>query len=84
MAPRFPPSALPPSLTAIDPPPPRLRARPPPPHTPPPAPPPCVQRGEADVQFIAHDREVYDFSWGGVGVFATASADGSIRVFDLR
>ena len=36
------------------------------------------------LQFIAHDREVYNIAWGGVGVFATASADGSVRVFDLR
>ena len=35
-------------------------------------------------QLIAHDREVYDIAWGGVAVFASASADGSVRVFDLR
>lgn len=47
----------------------------------------CVQdieRGAVDTQLIAHDREVYDIAWGGVGVFATVSADGSVRVFDLR
>jgi hypothetical protein len=47
----------------------------------------CVQdieRGVVDTQLIAHDREVYDIAWGGVGVFATVSADGSVRVFDLR
>ena len=33
---------------------------------------------------IAHDKEVYDIAWGGLGVFATVSADGSVRVFDLR
>lgn len=27
---------------------------------------------------------MYDIAWGGVGVFATVSADGSVRVFDLR
>ncbi len=37
-----------------------------------------------DTQLIAHDREVYDIAWGGVGVFASVSADGSVRVFDLR
>lgn len=37
-----------------------------------------------DTQLIAHDREVYDIAWGGLGVFATVSADGSVRVFDLR
>lgn len=43
-----------------------------------------VQRGEVDTQLIAHDKEVYDIAWGGVGVFASVSADGSVRVFDLR
>lgn len=33
---------------------------------------------------IAHDKEVYDIAWGGAGVFASVSADGSVRVFDLR
>ena len=28
--------------------------------------------------------QVYDIAWGGVGVFASVSADGSVRVFDLR
>ena len=39
-----------------------------------------------DTQLIAHDREVYDIAWGGggAGVFASVSADGSVRVFDLR
>ena len=27
---------------------------------------------------------MYDIAWGGVGVFASVSADGSVRVFDLR
>ncbi len=35
-------------------------------------------------QLIAHDKEVYDIAWGGAGVFASVSADGSVRVFDLR
>lgn len=43
-----------------------------------------IERGEVDTQLIAHDREVYDIAWGGLGVFATVSADGSVRVFDLR
>eukprot|EP00887_Chlorella_sp_A99_P008034 scaffold12.g8034.t1 len=43
-----------------------------------------VERGIVDTQLIAHDREVYDIAWGGVGVFASVSADGSVRVFDLR
>ena len=37
-----------------------------------------------DTQLIAHDKEVYDIAWGGKGVFASVSADGSVRVFDLR
>ncbi|MFS7919578.1 putative transcription factor WD40-like family [Helianthus anomalus] len=37
-----------------------------------------------DTQLIAHDKEVYDIAWGGVGVFALVSADGSVSVFDLR
>ncbi|XP_038982237.1 WD repeat-containing protein LWD1-like [Phoenix dactylifera] len=37
-----------------------------------------------DTQLIAHDKEVYDIAWGGVGVFASVSADGSVRIFDLR
>lgn len=37
-----------------------------------------------DTQLIAHDKEVYDIAWGGMGVFASVSADGSVRVFDLR
>jgi WD repeat-containing protein 68 len=44
-----------------------------------------IERGEVDTQLIAHDKEVYDIAWGcGLGVFATVSADGSVRVFDLR
>ena len=43
-----------------------------------------LQRGIVDTQLIAHDKEVYDIAWGGVGVFASVSADGSVRVFDLR
>eukprot|EP00195_Chlamydomonas_chlamydogama_P005387 CAMPEP_0202891988 /NCGR_PEP_ID=MMETSP1392-20130828/1870_1 /ASSEMBLY_ACC=CAM_ASM_000868 /TAXON_ID=225041 /ORGANISM="Chlamydomonas chlamydogama, Strain SAG 11-48b" /LENGTH=330 /DNA_ID=CAMNT_0049575863 /DNA_START=272 /DNA_END=1264 /DNA_ORIENTATION=+ len=43
-----------------------------------------IEKGEVDTQLIAHDKEVYDIAWGGPGVFATVSADGSVRVFDLR
>ena len=43
-----------------------------------------LQRGVVDTQLIAHDKEVYDIAWGGPGVFASVSADGSVRVFDLR
>ena len=43
-----------------------------------------IQRGVVDTQLIAHDKEVYDIAWGGKGVFASVSADGSVRVFDLR
>ncbi|KAM0063952.1 putative transcription factor WD40-like family [Helianthus debilis subsp. tardiflorus] len=43
-----------------------------------------IEREMVDTQLIAHDKEVYDIAWGGVGVFASVSADGSVRVFDLR
>ena len=43
-----------------------------------------VERGIVETQLIAHDREVYDIAWGGAGVFASVSADASVRVFDLR
>jgi len=43
-----------------------------------------VETETVDTQLIAHDKEVYDIAWGGVGVFASVSADGSVRVFDLR
>jgi WD repeat-containing protein 68 len=43
-----------------------------------------VEAGVADAQLVAHDGPVHDLAWGGVGVFASASADGSVRVFDLR
>lgn len=43
-----------------------------------------VERGTVEAQIIAHDREVYDFAWGGAWVFASVSADGSVRIFDLR
>ncbi|XP_057968338.1 WD repeat-containing protein LWD1-like [Malania oleifera] len=43
-----------------------------------------VETEAVDTQLVAHDKEVYDISWGGVGVFASVSGDGSVRVFDLR
>lgn len=43
-----------------------------------------LERCEIDTQLIAHDKEVYDIAWGGPGLFASVSADGSVRVFDLR
>ncbi|KAL9159351.1 hypothetical protein ABFS82_08G127900 [Erythranthe guttata] len=43
-----------------------------------------IEREVVDTQLIAHDKEVYDIAWGGVGVFASVSGDGSVRVFDLR
>ncbi len=36
-------------------------------------------------QLIAHDKEVCDISFAmGKDLFATAGADGSVRMFDLR
>ncbi|KAH6759422.1 Transducin/WD40 repeat-like superfamily protein [Perilla frutescens var. frutescens] len=45
-----------------------------------------VEREAVETQLIAHDGEVYDVAWsgGGADVFASVSADGSVRVFDLR
>lgn len=43
-----------------------------------------IDKEVVDTQLIAHDKEVYDIAWGGAGVFASVSADGSVRVFDLR
>ncbi|GER46748.1 WD40 repeat protein [Striga asiatica] len=43
-----------------------------------------VEKGVVETQLIAHDKEVYDMAWGEAGVFASVSADGSVRVFDLR
>jgi WD repeat-containing protein 68 len=43
-----------------------------------------VEKEVVDSQLIAHYKEVYDIAWGGAGVFASVSADGSVRVFDLR
>lgn len=43
-----------------------------------------IERGTVETQLIAHDKEVYDIAWGEAGIFASVSADGSVRVFDLR
>ncbi|KAJ1733322.1 hypothetical protein LPJ61_001623 [Coemansia biformis] len=45
-----------------------------------------VETQQAKTQLIAHDREVYDVAFvaGSQDVFASAGADGSIRMFDLR
>lgn len=43
-----------------------------------------VEKECVDAQLVAHDKEVYDISWGGFNVFASVSGDGSVRVFDLR
>ncbi|KAJ2233522.1 hypothetical protein FB645_003540 [Coemansia sp. IMI 203386] len=45
-----------------------------------------VETQQAKTQLIAHDREVFDVSFvtGSQDVFASAGADGSIRMFDLR
>ncbi|XP_020203796.1 protein TRANSPARENT TESTA GLABRA 1 [Cajanus cajan] len=43
-----------------------------------------IQRSLVETQLIAHDKEVYDIAWGEARVFASVSADGSVRIFDLR
>ncbi|RAL51503.1 hypothetical protein DM860_011005 [Cuscuta australis] len=43
-----------------------------------------IEKGVVETQLIAHDKEVYDIAWGQAGVFASVSADGSVRIFDLR
>ncbi|KAF6149787.1 hypothetical protein GIB67_017520 [Kingdonia uniflora] len=43
-----------------------------------------IERCVVETQLIAHDKEVYDIAWGEAGVFASVSADGSVRIFDLR
>ncbi|KAL5545793.1 hypothetical protein UlMin_005480 [Ulmus minor] len=43
-----------------------------------------IEREIVDSQLVAHDKEVYDISWGGLNIFASVSGDGSVRVFDLR
>jgi len=44
-----------------------------------------VETGQARTQLIAHDKEVYDIAFApSADVFASAGADGSVRMFDLR
>ncbi|XP_076882796.1 protein TRANSPARENT TESTA GLABRA 1 [Bidens hawaiensis] len=43
-----------------------------------------IETSVVETQLIAHDKEVHDIAWGEAGVFASVSADGSVRVFDLR
>ncbi|KAL1290670.1 hypothetical protein HN51_059164 [Arachis hypogaea] len=43
-----------------------------------------IEKGVVETQLIAHDKEVYDIAWGEARVFASVSADGSVRIFDLR
>jgi len=44
-----------------------------------------VETQQAMTQLIAHDKEVYDIAFApSTDVFASAGADGSIRMFDLR
>ncbi|XP_022737283.1 protein TRANSPARENT TESTA GLABRA 1-like [Durio zibethinus] len=43
-----------------------------------------IEKGVVETQLIAHDKEVYDIAWCEARVFASVSADGSVRIFDLR
>ncbi|CAK9322069.1 unnamed protein product [Citrullus colocynthis] len=43
-----------------------------------------IEKSVVETQFIAHDKEVYDIAWGEARVFASVSADGSVRIFDMR
>ena len=43
-----------------------------------------IEKSVVETQLIAHDKEVYDIAWGEARVFASVSADGSVRIFDLR
>ncbi|KAH7421379.1 hypothetical protein KP509_13G054400 [Ceratopteris richardii] len=43
-----------------------------------------IQKEVVETQLIAHDKEVFDIAWGGASVFASVSADGSVRIFDLK
>jgi len=44
-----------------------------------------VETHQAKTQLIAHDKEVYDIAFApSTDVFASAGADGSVRMFDLR
>ena len=44
-----------------------------------------IEKETINTQLIAHEKEVYDIAFAkGVHVFASAGADGSVRLFDLR
>jgi DDB1- and CUL4-associated factor 7 len=44
-----------------------------------------IETQQAKTQLIAHDKEVYDIAFAPLlDVFASAGADGSVRMFDLR
>jgi len=44
-----------------------------------------IETGQARTQLIAHDKEVYDLAFApSPDIFASAGADGSVRMFDLR
>jgi DDB1- and CUL4-associated factor 7 len=44
-----------------------------------------LETKQAKTQLIAHDKEVYDIAFSPLAdVFASAGADGSVRMFDLR
>jgi WD repeat-containing protein 68 len=44
-----------------------------------------IETQQAKTQLIAHDKEVYDIAFApSTDVFASAGADGSVRMFDLR
>lgn len=43
-----------------------------------------IEKSVVETQLIAHDKEVHDIAWGEARVFASVSADGSVRIFDLR
>eukprot|EP00667_Euglena_gracilis_P015438 EG_transcript_16066 len=44
-----------------------------------------ISSEKATTQLIAHDKEVFDVAFAkGTDIFASAGADGSVRLFDLR
>ncbi|XP_051126344.1 WD repeat-containing protein LWD1-like [Andrographis paniculata] len=43
-----------------------------------------IEKEVVETQLIAHEKEVYDIAWGSDSVFSSVSADGSVRIFDLR
>jgi WD40 repeat protein len=43
-----------------------------------------VQAGKSEAPILAHNRPVYDISFGTDSVIATCSADGTARIVDVR